>query len=99
MQHDCTSSVHDTIFKQPYPLASVPAPQVITPIASHSEMTNKRTFYDAMEIKQQDNSDTFNLAMASKNKVVDMTMNSENINVPETIHLHKKTGEVIYNDC
>ena len=39
-----------------------------------------------------------NLAVVTKNKVVEMRMNLENIYVPDMIHIHKKTGEVIYSD-
>ena len=39
----------------PNPLVIVPAPQGITPIPSHSEMTNKRDFSDAMETDHEDN--------------------------------------------
>ena len=41
---------------------------------------------------------TLNLAVETKNKVVEMRMNIKNIYVPDMIHLHKKTGEVIYSD-
>ena len=44
--------MQDTNVTQPDPLSIVPVPQVITPIASHSEKTNKRTFSNAMESKQ-----------------------------------------------
>ena len=58
MQEDYKSPMHDTNVTQPYLLAIVPGPQVITPITSHSGMTNKRSFYDAMEIEHEDNSAT-----------------------------------------
>ena len=41
--------MHDANVTQPNPLAIVLAPHVITPIVSHSEMTNKRTFSNVME--------------------------------------------------
>ena len=47
--------VNDT---QSYPLDIVPTPHIDTPIASHSEMTNKRTFSDAMETEHEDNTTT-----------------------------------------
>ena len=55
MQQGSTSQVQDISVTHQYPLAIVPATEVITPIASHYEMTNKRTFYDAMEIEKEDN--------------------------------------------
>ena len=39
-----------------------------------------------------------NLVVATKNRVAEMRLNSENIFVLNMIHLHKKTREVIYND-
>ena len=42
---------------------------------------------------------TLNLAIATENKVVEMRMNLENIHVPDMIHLHKKTREVITLTC
>ena len=41
---------------------------------------------------------TSNLAIATKNKVAKMRMNLENILVPDMIHLHKQTREIIYSD-
>ena len=41
---------------------------------------------------------TLNLAVATKNKVAEMRMNLEDIPVPDMIHIHKQTGEVIYSD-
>ena len=58
MQQDSTSPVHDNNSIQPYLLAIFPAPQVITPITSHSKMTNKRTFSDAIETEHEDNLET-----------------------------------------
>ena len=40
---------------------------------------------------------TLELAVITKNKVAEMRLNLENILVLDTIHLHKKTGDVIYN--
>ena len=42
----------------PNPLAIVPAPHAITPIASNYEKTNKREFFDAMETDHEDNTTT-----------------------------------------
>ena len=41
---------------------------------------------------------TLNLAVATKNRVAVIRLNLENIHVPDMIHLHKQTGEVIYSD-
>ena len=41
---------------------------------------------------------TLNLAVATKNKVVEMRLNLENIPILDLIHLYKQTGEVIYSD-
>ena len=41
---------------------------------------------------------TLNLAVATKNKVAEMRLNLENIPVPDMIHLHKHTGDAIYNN-
>ena len=37
------------------PLVIVPVEEVITPIVSHSKITSKRTFSNAMETDQEDN--------------------------------------------
>ena len=55
MQQGSTSLVQDVSIIEKYPLVIVPEAEAITPIASHSEMTNKRTFSDAMEIEHEDN--------------------------------------------
>ena len=41
---------------------------------------------------------TLNLTVSTKNKVVEMMMNMENILMPYMMHLHKQTREVIHND-
>ena len=41
---------------------------------------------------------TLNLVVDTKNEVVEMRLNLENIHVPDMIHLHKQTGEVIQSD-
>ena len=41
---------------------------------------------------------TLNLAVATQNRVVEMKLNLHKILVPEKIHLHRKTGEVIYTN-
>ena len=40
---------------------------------------------------------TWNLVVATKNKVVEMRLNLENILVLDIIHLHNHTGDVIYS--
>ena len=42
----------------PDPLAIISTVEIISLLVSHSEMTNKRTFSDAMETEQEDNSQT-----------------------------------------
>ena len=56
MQQDPPSPVQDVSVTQQDPLDTIPTTEVITPIASHSEMTNKRTFSYGMEIDQEGNS-------------------------------------------
>ena len=41
---------------------------------------------------------TLKLPVATKNKIVEMRLNLENIPVPNMIHLHKQTWDVIYNN-
>ena len=49
MQQYSTSPVQDISVTQQDPLAILPTVEVITPISSDLEMTNKRTFLDVME--------------------------------------------------
>ena len=39
-----------------------------------------------------------NLELATKNRVAEMRLNLENVDVPDMIHLHKQIGEVICSD-
>ena len=55
----------DTSVTHPDHLVVVPAIERFSPIASHSERTNKRDFSDAMETKKEDTTQT------SKNKKVE----------------------------
>ena len=41
---------------------------------------------------------TLNLVVEAKNKVVEMKMSLEIIPIPDMIHLHKQTGDIIYTD-
>ena len=41
---------------------------------------------------------TLNLAIASRNRVAEMRVNLDDIPVPDMIHLHKTTGDIIYTD-
>ena len=41
---------------------------------------------------------TLNLEITTKNKVVEMKMSLEIIPIPDMIHLHKQTGDIIYTD-
>ena len=41
---------------------------------------------------------TLNLTLKTKNKVVEMKMSLENIRIPDMIHLHKHTRELIQSD-
>ena len=41
---------------------------------------------------------TLNLEIETKNKVIEMRMNIENIPTPHMIHFYKHVGEVIYYD-
>ena len=58
MQQESTSRVKYVSVTKLDPLAVVPVVERISPIASHSEMTNKRTFSDAMETEEEDSSQT-----------------------------------------
>ena len=42
---------------------------------------------------------TLNLAIASRNIVAEMTVNLDDIVVPDMIHLQNQTGYIIYNFC
>ena len=39
---------------------------------------------------------TLNSALASKNRVVEVKMNLNDIPIPDMIHLHKKTGDILF---
>ena len=39
-----------------------------------------------------------NLALETKNRVVEMKMNLEDIPIPGMIHLHKQTGDILFTD-
>ena len=41
---------------------------------------------------------TLNFSLATKNRVAKMKMNLENICIPDMIHLHKQTGDIIFTD-
>ena len=41
---------------------------------------------------------TLNFSIATKNKVAEIKMSLENIPIPDMIHLHKKTGDIIFTD-
>ena len=41
---------------------------------------------------------TLNLAVTTRNKVVEMRMNLKNIPATDVIHLHRETGDIIYID-
>ena len=41
---------------------------------------------------------TLNLEITSRNKVVEMKINLDDIPVPDMIHLHKKAEDIIHND-
>ena len=41
---------------------------------------------------------TLNLSIASRNKVGKMRINLDDILVPDMIHLHKQTGDIIHTD-
>ena len=41
---------------------------------------------------------TLNLAVSTKNMITEMRLIVKDIPVPNMIHLHKQTGEVIYSD-
>ena len=58
MQQDSTSLAQDISVTQQYPLDILPTAEVITPISSDLEMTNKRTFLDVIETEQEDSSET-----------------------------------------
>ena len=58
MQQESTSRVKYVSVTKLDPLAVVPVVERISPIASHSEMTNKRTFSDAIETEEEDSSQT-----------------------------------------
>ena len=48
----------DSSSTKPFPLIIVPTTENITPIASHSERTNKRDIYDSMDTKEEDIANT-----------------------------------------
>ena len=39
---------------------------------------------------------TLNLALATKNSVVEVKMNLDDIPIPDSIHLHKKTWDILF---
>ena len=41
---------------------------------------------------------TLNLLVSTKNRIAEMRLNLKYIPIPDMIHLHKQTGEVIYSD-
>ena len=41
---------------------------------------------------------TLNLALATKNRVVEMEIYLENIHVPDMIHLHKEIADILFID-
>ena len=41
---------------------------------------------------------TLNLALETKNRVVEMEMDLENIPIPDMIHLHKKTRDILFTN-
>ena len=41
---------------------------------------------------------TLNLEVSTRNRIIAMILNLEDIWMPNMIHLHKQTGEVIYSD-
>ena len=59
MQHGSTSLVKYASVTQPDPLVVVPIAERKSPIASHSKMTNKRTFSNAMETEEEEESSQF----------------------------------------
>ena len=58
MQHGSTSPPKYAKVILLDPLVVVPMVERISPIDIHSEMTNKRTFSDVMEMKEEDSSQT-----------------------------------------
>ena len=41
---------------------------------------------------------TLNLDLTTKNKVVEMKINLENIPIPDMIHMHKQTMDILFTD-
>ena len=41
---------------------------------------------------------TLNLAIASRNRVAEMKINLDDIPIPDMIHLHKQTGDIIHTN-
>ena len=63
------------------------------------EKVRKISSEDVSLVTVRDHSqNTLNLAITTKNEVVEMKMNLENIPIPDMIHLHKKTRDIIYTD-
>ena len=59
------------------------------------KLSSKDVSYVTIRAQTQN---TLNLEIETKNKVVEMRMNIENIPTPDMIYFHKHTGEVIYDD-
>ena len=64
-----------------------------------------KLYFEVRNISNQDVSlvsvmyyvhNTLNLALASKNRVVELKMNLDDIPIPNMIHLHKKIGDILF---
>ena len=64
----------------------------------YANVRNISAKYVSLVIVKDHAHNTLNLAVSTKNRVAEMRLNLENISVPDMNHLHKQTGEVIYND-
>ena len=72
------------------------------------DITSQETlklYSEVIEISNQDVSlvlvgdyvqNTLNLALATKNSVVEVKMNLDDIPIPDMIHLHKKTWDILF---
>ena len=56
--------------------------------------TNKLSLHTIKEPTKN----VLNISLAEKEKVVEMKLRMDQISVPDKIHFHKKTSEVLYHD-
>ena len=62
----------------------------------YSEVTNISNQYVSLVLVRDYIQNTLNLALASKNTVAYVKMNLDDIPILDVIHLHKKTGDILF---